>query len=82
MDNVKTDTVGGNMNFRDKSGNIIATFDAVNRKLNIPSGGLLGLAPITITAGTNLVITGIPTSNPGVAGALWSNSGVLTISAG
>lgn len=27
-------------------------------------------------------LVGIPTSDPGVAGQLWSNSGVLTISAG
>lgn len=30
----------------------------------------------------NVIIEAIPTSNPGVAGAVWSNLGVLTISAG
>lgn len=32
--------------------------------------------------GTNLIVTGVPTSDPAVAGALWSNVGVLTVSAG
>jgi hypothetical protein len=30
----------------------------------------------------NLIVTGLPTSDPAVAGALWNNSGVLTVSAG
>ena len=33
-------------------------------------------------SGTNLILTGLPTSNPAVAGALWTNSGVLTRSTG
>jgi hypothetical protein len=34
--------------------------------------------------GTNsvVIITDLPTSDPSVAGQLWSNSGVLTVSAG
>lgn len=34
--------------------------------------------------GTNsvVIISGLPTSDPSVAGQLWSNSGVLTVSAG
>jgi len=32
--------------------------------------------------GTNLIWTGVPTSDPLSVGALWSNSGVLTLSAG
>jgi hypothetical protein len=29
-----------------------------------------------------LIISTLPTTNPNVAGALWSNSGVITVSAG
>jgi hypothetical protein len=34
--------------------------------------------------GTNsvVILSDLPTSNPGVAGQIWSNSGVLTVSAG
>ena len=40
-------------------------------------------ANVTLTvSGTNVVITGLPTSDPTVSGALWSNSGVLTLSSG
>jgi len=38
---VKTDWVDGNLNFRDASGNIIATWDGTNRKLSFPSGSTL-----------------------------------------
>lgn len=38
---------------------------------------------ITITTtGANLVFAGVPTADPNVAGALWANSNVLTLSAG
>lgn len=42
--NVKTDWNSGNLNFRDKDGNIIATYDGTNRKLSIPSGSTLEVA--------------------------------------
>jgi len=32
--------------------------------------------------GTTVVISDLPTSDPGVAGQLWNNSGVLSVSAG
>lgn len=52
--------------------------------LDVESGGAITLgASVAVTvSGTNVVITGLPTSDPAVAGALWSNSGVLTLSAG
>ena len=52
--------------------------------LVVASGGSVDLgANVALTvSGTNVVITGLPTSDPGVAGALWSNTGVLTLSAG
>ena len=34
------------------------------------------------TTGANVVLTGVPTADPHVAGALWANSNVLTLSAG
>ena len=38
---------------------------------------------VNLTAtGTRIILSGLPTSNPNVAGALWSNSGVVTVSAG
>lgn len=42
-------------------------------------------APATVTdlttSGT-VILSGLPTSDPSVAGQLWNNSGVLTVSAG
>lgn len=42
----------------------------------------LGNASITINAAGQAIVAGLPTADPAVAGALWSNSGVLTVSAG
>ena len=39
-------------------------------------------ATVFTTTGANIVVTGMPTADPHVVGALWANSGVLTISAG
>jgi len=36
---------------------------------------------LTVTSG-KLIIANLPTANPAVAGALWNNAGVLTVSAG
>ena len=49
--------------------------------LDISDGGALNLgASVTLTvSGANVIISGLPTSDPGVTGALWSNSGVLTL---
>lgn len=35
-----------------------------------------------LTASGVVILSGLPTSDPAVAGQLWSNSGVLTVSAG
>lgn len=50
----------------------------------VADGGSIELgASVTLSvSGTNVLITGLPTSDPSVAGALWSNSGALTVSAG
>jgi len=55
-----------------------------NTSVSIEQGGnVLNLGGVKLTwDGSNLVITGLPTSDPTSAGALWSNSGVLTVSAG
>jgi hypothetical protein len=51
--------------------------------LNVDDGGAVVLGDVTLTVnGTNVVITGLPTSDPSEAGALYSNAGVLTLSAG
>ena len=36
----------------------------------------------TITASSTVILSNLPTSDPSVADQLWSNSGVLTVSAG
>jgi hypothetical protein len=46
-------------------------------------GNSLVIGAVTLTvSGSNVIITGLPTSDPAVVGALWSNSGVVTVSAG
>lgn len=47
----------------------------------VADGGSIDLgANVTLTvSGANVIITGLPTSDPGVAGALWVNSNVLTL---
>ncbi len=48
-----------------------------------PGGSIVfGNATFSIDAAGRLILTGLPTSNPNIAGALWTNSGVLTRSAG
>ena len=38
---------------------------------------------VNLTAtGTRVTLSGVPTADPHVAGVVWSNSGVLTLSAG
>lgn len=55
-----------------------------NVPISVNQGGtILTIGSITFAAvGTNIVVTGLPTSDPAVAGALWSNAGVVTVSAG
>lgn len=61
----------------------------VNRKvggdeIEVEVGGTLRIGDVTITcdAGGNIIFTGLPTSDPSVAGALWNSTGTLTVSAG
>lgn len=53
-------------------------------ELVVDVGGTLtlGLASITINSSGRAIVAGLPSADPHVVGELWSNSGVLTISAG
>ena len=46
------------------------------------SGTTLTTTGTVTINGTTVIISGLPTSDPSAAGQLWSNSGVLTVSAG
>lgn len=54
-----------------------------NREV-VASGGSVkwGDTTFTVDAAGDIIVTGIPAADPSKAGALWSNAGVLTISAG
>lgn len=55
-----------------------------NVNVSRPQGGnslVIGAVTLTVS-GSNVIITGLPTSDPAVAGALWNNAGVVTVSAG
>jgi hypothetical protein len=64
-----------------------AGFDLIGKaNSSVDTTGNLRLAGATgivmaLSSG-NLVVSGIPTSNPAVAGALWNDAGTLKISAG
>ena len=49
--------------------------------INATYGANATVANLT-ASGTRIILSGLPTANPNVAGALWSNSGVVTVSAG
>lgn len=57
---------------------IIFRTNTVNR-LTIGSAGTITAA---LAASQNFIITGLPTTNPNVAGALWNDGGTLRVSAG
>ena len=50
----------------------------------VDAGGSIKIGNAIFTADANgqVIVTGLPTANPTVAGALYNNAGVLTISAG
>jgi hypothetical protein len=58
-----------------------AALDSINTDISLQAVAD-GSLTITIGAGKNLIITSLPTSDPSVAGALWSDNGVVTVSAG
>ena len=70
------------------------TFSGPVTSTNGFNGAVGGTTPAAVSATTlttsgtvvmdaaSLTLTSIPTSDPGVSGRIWSNSGVLTVSAG
>lgn len=56
------------------------------RKAVLGPGGEAALngngVTVTTDAAGNMILTNVPTADPHVVGALWSNAGVLTLSAG
>lgn len=63
--------VNGTLTITDENGNVIAT---------IPAGGDAVPADLTVTG--NVTMSGLPTADPTVAGRLWADDGVVTVSAG
>lgn len=54
-----------------------------DRQTIAPGGSIkIGNAILTANAAGLVIVTGLPTSDPLVAGALWNNSKVLTVSTG
>lgn len=55
--------------------------DAGGNREVFDAGGVLklGNAVFTVNAAGQVIVTGLPTAKPDVAGALWNNSGVLTV---
>lgn len=48
-----------------------------------PNGKIVfGNVTFSVNAAGKLVVTGLPTADPHVAGQLWSNGGALTLSTG
>ena len=44
------------------------------------SGAITATTDVSMTGTANVIV--IPTSDPGVAGAIWNNAGTLAVSAG
>lgn len=54
-----------------------------NRQTVAAGGSIkIGNAILTANAAGQVIVTGLPTADPLVAGALWNNSKVLTVSTG
>jgi hypothetical protein len=55
-----------------------------NDSIVVEDGGEIDLGANVVLAvtGTNVILTGLPTVDPHVVGALWKNANVLTVSAG
>jgi hypothetical protein len=81
--NTTASTTTGDIDITTKSGGI-TTISSTLINLNSIGGGAVNLNStgnigLTMAAGGFLLITNLPTSNPGVAGAVWNNGGVLNI---
>jgi hypothetical protein len=60
-----------------RTNSIVSTTGNITLDCSTPTG--LGSLLIILKAGGNLILTNLPTSNPGVAGAVWRNGNVLNI---
>lgn len=61
------------------AGDEIVRYDPVNKKVIVPAGATLQLnSGCMLQVGTG----GVPTADPSVAGEVWADSGVLTVSSG
>jgi hypothetical protein len=67
----------GHINLTSKTGTVLNV--AGNMNINASASTGAGNINMTVKSGANLIMTNLPTSNPGVAGALWNNGGVLNI---
>jgi hypothetical protein len=58
--------------------------DVGGDKLTAEAGGVVAIGNMvfTVNAAGKAIVTGVPTADPLVAGQLWNNSGVLTVSTG
>lgn len=54
----------------------------LQNSLAVPAGGSISFGTSTLTRNGNLILASLPTSNPGVAGALWNDGGTVKVSAG
>ena len=53
-----------------------------DKPINVSTAGNVAIANNLTASGTAINFANLPTSDPSVAGNLWSNSGVVTVSAG
>lgn len=67
---------------KDQGGDAMTVGDGGSITLEDGASMPLGASVTLSVSGTNVLITGLPTSDPSVAGALYTNTGVLTVSAG
>jgi len=58
--------------------------DVGGDRLTVEPGGSINFNGVTFTvnAAGKLIVAGLPTADPHVVGQLWSNAGVVTVSAG
>lgn len=62
--------------------NGVSVGEAPDNKTTISSTALSTQSSVVVTHEGDVILSGLPTSDPTNAGQLWSNSGVLTVSAG
>lgn len=58
------------------------TFTTLSASSTATLSGATTISGATTLSNASIIMSALPTSDPSVAGQLWSNSGVLTVSAG